>query len=378
MAPATVNVDLVNQTGQDGIFAYVTGTEIASNRLVLLEADGHTLYYPNSPSDTNQPLQADCGIALGGPGATRTVTIPQMAGGRVWFSYGQPLTFLLNPGNPNPGLVEPSVSNPADPNINIRWGFCEFTFNPDQLFGNISYVDFFSIPIAMDLQSSDGSNQHVSGTGVDGLNQVASGLRSQEQSEGVNWSALIVEANGQPLRILSPNQGLVGNPNLFANYWDGYINQVWAMYSGQDMLIDTQVSYGTVSGRTNGDTLTFSGGASFQKPTGTDIWNNSTGPFAQNSPEQLAIIPRIAAGFNRSVLHQAVDHPNGENTNDYYKQNPTNHYSRLMHEANLDGLGYAFPYDDVTGDNNKNQAGVVFSGDPVTWTITVGGNNAHV
>ena len=89
----------------------------------------------------------------------RRITIPRVAGGRIWFSIGSPLTFLLNPG---PALVEPSVSNASDPNINILWDFCEFTYNAAQLYVNISAVDFFSIPVALTLTGSAGT-QKVAG-----------------------------------------------------------------------------------------------------------------------------------------------------------------------------------------------------------------------
>ena len=53
---------------------------------------------------------------------------------------------MLNPG---PGLVEPAVANPSDPNAAIQWDFCEFTWNAAQLFVNISYVDFVSLPVGL-------------------------------------------------------------------------------------------------------------------------------------------------------------------------------------------------------------------------------------
>ncbi|WP_194915464.1 beta-1,3-glucanase family protein [Catenulispora rubra] len=112
---STLSVALKNNTTSNTVYAFVTGLAIGNNALVLLESDGRTLYYPTSPSSTGTPLGANCAIPLGGPGSTTTITIPQLAGGRVWFSIGSPLTFLLNPG---PALVEPSVSNPSDPNIN--------------------------------------------------------------------------------------------------------------------------------------------------------------------------------------------------------------------------------------------------------------------
>jgi hypothetical protein len=99
-----------------------------------LQADGRTPYYPASPSTTGVSIAADIAIPLGPPGATNVVTIPRIAGGRIWFSQGQKLVFNVNPG---PGLVEPSVFNPSDPNHGINFSFCEFTFNAFELFVNI-------------------------------------------------------------------------------------------------------------------------------------------------------------------------------------------------------------------------------------------------
>ena len=126
--PATLDVHLVNNTGTGNAFAYVTGQAIDNgNTWCLPQSDGHTVYFPASPSGTVQPLGADCSIPLGSPGSTTTITIPHLAGGRIWFSIGDELQFFLNPG---PNIVMPSVANPSDPNINTRWGFCELPTTP--------------------------------------------------------------------------------------------------------------------------------------------------------------------------------------------------------------------------------------------------------
>ncbi len=123
----TLNIALQNATTSGTVYAYITGQAIDNgNALFLLQADGRTPYYPSSPSSTGTPLGANCAIPLGAPGSTVNVTIPHIAGGRIWFSIGAPITFLLNPG---PALVEPSVTNPCDPSINVMWDFCEFTYN---------------------------------------------------------------------------------------------------------------------------------------------------------------------------------------------------------------------------------------------------------
>lgn len=376
MAPATVNLDFVNSTNTSPVFAYVTGQVLGNNQLGLLRSDGKTIYHPASPSASQTSLAADCAIPLGPPGSTRTATIPQMAGGRIWFSVGSKLNFLLNPG---PALVEPSVTNPSDPSIDVMWDFAEFTFNSAQLFANITYVDFFSIPIALTLTNRAGGKQHVAGTDQNGLSSIAEGIRAQQTHDNIRWESLIVnDRSGRPLRILSPNNGLVANASLFDGYWEPYIDQVWARYTNTDLAINTQASFGNVIGRVSGDVLKFPNGSTFSRPSARDIFTCSTGPFAGNSPEALAIIPRLSAAFNRSVLLFDGNHPDDETPSQYYTVNPTNHYSRIVHSVNLDKRGYAFPYDDVAPSNGADQAGTVFDGDPVTLTLAIGGNNATV
>ena len=53
------------------------------------------------------------------------------------------------------------------------------------------------------------------------------------------------------------------------------------------------------------------------------------------------------------------------------------HYARVVHAANLDGRGYAFPYDDVTPDGGIPQEGAVFSYSPARLTVSVGGRHAQ-
>ena len=370
----TLQIDLQNTTTSNEVYAFVTGQAINNNNaLVLLESDGETLYYPASPSSTGSALGADCAIPLGAPGSTKTITIPQIAGGRIWFSIGAPITFLLNPG---PGLVEPSVSNTADPNADLMWDFCEFTYNSSQLFANISYVDFVSIPIAMSLTDTTGAVQKVSGMPASGLATVCSGLTAQNAADGAGWDKLIVTSGGANLRALSPNNGIVMDSSLFSGYLEPYVSQVWSKYSSSALTVDTQASYGSLSGTVSGGQLTFSGVGSFAQPSTADIFSCSSGPFANTAGAMGPLVARISAAFNRTTLLIDSDQPDDENPANYYKNSITNHYARIVHAANLDGLGYAFPYDDVTPNGGVNQSGAVSSGSPTLWTIAVGGGTA--
>jgi len=247
-----------------------------------------------------------------------------MAGGRIWFSIGAPLLFYLNPG---PGLVEPSVFNHKDPNINTNFGFGEFTFNASQVFVNISYVDFVGPPISLTLADTYGTKQHVSGLPANGLQTVASGLTAQTQKDGRRWSSLIVNnSNGELLRVLSPNSGILLNPTWFQTYWTDYVNQVYTQYTNQKLTVDTQASYGNVAGQVGSKgNLNFGNGGLFPKPTSADIFSCSTGPFATGSNAQTnTIIPRLAAAFNRSTLLLSNDTPDGSNPSQYYQNAITN------------------------------------------------------
>jgi hypothetical protein len=369
--PATLSVNLANNTGSDTVYAFVTGLDTGNN-LVLLESDGQTLYYPSSPSSTGSPLAVDCAIPLNSSGGSpTTVTIPYLAGARLWFSIGSPITFLLNPG---PALVEPSVTNPSDPNINLQWDFCEFTYNSAQIFANISMVDFVCLPIALALTDTSGNQQNVLGLPSGGLDSVCSQLASQQSEDGNPWTDLIVTSGGQNLRALSPTNGIVLNSSFLSGCYDDYVGQVWSMYESATLSVDTQAQWGTVTGQVSGGVLTFDGVGSFAQPAAADIFSCASGPFNPSgmSGEMLAILPRLAAAFDRSTLLIDSDQPDGENPADYYQNATTNHYARIVHATTLDGLGYAFPYDDVTPDGGVNQSGAVSSGSPAAFTVTAG------
>ncbi|WP_230419306.1 glycoside hydrolase family 64 protein [Catenulispora pinistramenti] len=369
----TLQIALQNSTDSSQVYAYITGQAIDNNNaLMLLESDGQSVYYPSSPGSPGTPLGADCAIALGAPGSTTTVTIPHIAGGRIWFSVGAPLTFLLNPG---PGLVEPSVSNSSDPNIDIMWDFCEFTYNDAQMYANLSFVDFVSLPISLTLTGSGGT-QTAAGLSANGLDTVCSGLIAQHNTDGAGWDQLVVTSNGANLRALSPNNGIVINGSLFSGYYQPYVDQVWSQYSSQTLSVDTQAQWGTVTGQVSGGQLTFPGVGSFAQPSAADIFSCSTGPFANAAGEMGTLIARISAAFNRSTLLIDADQPDGENPANYYQNAITNHYSRIAHAASLDGRGYGFPYDDVAPNGGTDQSGAVADGNPTLLTVAVGGGTA--
>lgn len=370
--PNTLNLALQNKSSSSNVYAYITGLALNNNNApMFIQADGRTVYFPTSPSSTGASLAQDVAIPLGAPGNTVNAVIPKIAGGRIWFSVDSKLTFLLNPG---PAVVEPSVTNPTDPNRNVNWSFCEFTFNDAQLFANISYVDFASVPVGISLTNSSGQTKSVPGMPANGFDTIVSQLRAQASKDGRPWDQLIYSNNGRALRALSPNNLLVGNANAWSDYWNGYVQQVWSRFTNQDMVINTQAAAGNLTGRVSNGQLTFPQAGSFSAPSAADIFSCSTGPF-QTGPNAArnAVIPRLAAAFNRSTLLTATQFPNGSGPNDYYKNDTTNHYARIVHSVQRDQRGYAFPYDDVVPDGGSDVAGTIFDGSPTLFTISVGG-----
>ncbi|MFI1523446.1 glycoside hydrolase family 64 protein [Kitasatospora cineracea] len=369
--PATLPLDLANTTGSNTVYAYVVGRDpAAGGGWAFLQADGASLYHPPNPANDQTPLGADCAIALNASGAApRRVTLPHLDSGRIYFSVGAKLTFLMNRGG---GLALPSVVNPTDPNIDVRHDFCEFTFNNDQLYGNITFVDMVCLPIAFQLEVSGGATQTVRGLPSDGLAKVAAALRAQSAADGSDWSRLVVNRSGADLRVLAPNLAIRGNSALFSGYFEPYVDQVWSKYAGTDLRIDTQYTWGTFTGRVSGGTLNFPGAGSFAKPSTLAIFSCSDAPFTTGNDLMGNLSARLAAAFNRTTLLSDPVQPTNENPAAFYTQARTNHYARILHSTTPDGLGYAFPYDDV------HPAGVDFegkvqSGSPARWVITVGG-----
>lgn len=373
MAP-TLDVVLRNDTGAAQLWAHITGRD-ESGGMVILGADGKTPYTPESPSSTLQPLGADCAIAVGPSGSTRTVSVPRISGARIWFCKDQPLTFFINPG---PALVEPSATNPSDANYNLDWAFCEFTWNASELYANVSFVDFVGLPVSLQLKTGDGSVKTVPGLPSDGLDQVCAKLEAQGRVDGKGWEKLVIRspASGAALRALSPNSGSVLVPGLFDGYYQPYVDAVWAKYAAEDLTVNTQFTWGDVRGRIGQDgKLAFAGVGSFGKPAAADIFSCSSGPFAGGpdvTQEMLNIGARIAAAFNRSTLLVNAAQPEGEKVETYYRNAITNHYSRICHETSVASRGYAFPYDDVGASTGADQSGFVNDPNPQLLTVGVG------
>ncbi|RDA89756.1 hypothetical protein CP533_2927 [Ophiocordyceps camponoti-saundersi (nom. inval.)] len=376
---AALTLELVNSyNSKRTINAYITGLD-GSNRVVFIRADGSMVYPSSGGSETPVLIKESVAIPL----TSNSLRMPlptALYGGRIWFAEGELQFFMVKtPGGD--GMVQPSVMNLRDPSAAVNWSFAELTYTKDRsVFANISYVDFVGLIVSMSLQQKNNrGTQTIRGLDTDAVSKICSGMVGQSNIDGFPWGRLcVVDDSGTPIRVLSPNSYGTISPADFGQYWDSYVDRVWEQYRQTPLIIDTQSRNGQVECRVTDNTLFCGSGDNrgYGKPSGRDIWGCNSGPF-ERLPEDngvhVAVIPRLCAAFVRSTLLQAGGNVQPRlNATHYYQDTRASHYSRLIHELELEGRGYAFPYDDVNPAGEADASGVVASGEPDTLTVYVG------
>lgn len=350
--------------------------------LVLLQPNGE-YYHPTADPNSGvpQPIDGDVAIPVGGYGSSINVTLPTyISAARVWLADGN-LQFFTVPGaNGKASLVEPSAINPSDPSADVNWGFVELTnTKAGGIFVDISYVDFVGLVLGITLESSGAPLQTALGLSSNAVSSICAGLVAQAAIDGQPWGQLCEQnIDGQVLRVNAPIDYISVNPSAFENYWTDYVNQVWDHYTTNPLTINTQGSAGNVSCQVQNGQLQCEGdNRGYSQPNAADIFGCNSGPFGIESGDNYihtAVVPRLCAAFTRSTLLL----PGGNvqpslPATDYYSVSPTSWYSKLVHEYEVDGKGYAFSYDDVTPDMDVNQSGTLATPNPELLTIIAGG-----
>ncbi|KAG5921450.1 hypothetical protein E4U42_005849 [Claviceps africana] len=378
VASKTMTLEIVNNFGGGRLKAYIQGLDSAG-KIVFIRSDG-SLYYPTSGASSVPVEVNDNNIAIQLPERGQKFKMKLAApltSGRVYFAEGS-LRFFMVKTRHGDGLVQPSVASPEDPSSETNWGFVEFTYTAQGVvYANISYVDFVGMILSMSLGAKkNATTQLTKGLRRSAVASICEGMRG-ESADGRNWKALcVVNRAGSPIRVVSPNIHAVRNPEDFKSYWQGYVNKVWEQFSKTPLTIDTQGAAGKVKCRVSRGKMTCDGdNRSYAKPSARDIWGCDSGTFGKQKGDNdihLAVIARLCAAFNRSTLLLAAGRVQPEcSAAHYYGTSPTNSYSRLVHQHEVDGKGYAFSYDDVNP-NGENASGLLSTGDPDILTVYVG------
>ncbi|MGO1318387.1 MAG: glycoside hydrolase family 64 protein [Cellulomonadaceae bacterium] len=359
--PGTIPLTVTNDAGRGPVYLYVLGEDLGTGEMGWADESGAFHPWPDAgviPEDVPD-------VSIAGPeaGQNLTIRLPQLSG-RIYFSYGEPLTFqIVNDGR----LVQPAVQNPDDPNRDVMFSWTEFTLNDAGLWINSTQVDFFSAPYQVGVERADGS---VLSTGMLVPDGFAGFFDELEQVPG--WSGLIQRGpDGEVLRALNPSHAL-GIGELDENALGDYVDRVWSQYGDQDLTV-TPFGYQpdvTFTGRVDGDVMRFRDGtgeevATFPKPSTDSILGCHQDLHAPNDQVVGPIARTLCAGFNRTTLLTNPRQPDAHAA-DFYQDEVTNHYGRLVHASMANGRAYAFAFDDVGAHES-----LVHDGDPQAAFISL-------
>jgi hypothetical protein len=331
-AATVLPVTVVNHTfryGNNEIFLFIVGTDLATGQQVYVRADGARV--PVSASLNGPDGFADLSIPLVANGDTH-LTLPWMSG-RIYVSIGQKVRFrVVTDGNGRPALQHPAGWVSSDPSYGVLHDFMEFTFNDAGMFCNTTMVDMFSIPLSLRL---DGQASQTIGTLVaNGRDTIFAGIAAHP-----DFRRLIV---GNNVRVIAPGHGI--DAGIFSpGYFDPYVTEVWNRYASTDLRV--RVGATTYTGRVSGGQLVFNNGIrAFARPSTRDIFYCDGALNAGGSSGPVAAI--LGAAFNRSTLRDFPDQATTD-PGTFYRTPISNHYARILHENTQDHKAYGFAFDDV-------------------------------
>jgi hypothetical protein len=347
---------VTNNSGlNEPAYIYIIGVNASTGQQGYVDSSGNFNPWSYPSSIPNGPVPTPA-FGINGPatGGSETLNLPpNVAGGRMYLSFGQQLPFSLTTG----GLVEPAPWTAGDPSQNILFDWAEFARNSTTGIDiNTTMVDMFSVPLSVSVTATDGSTQ-TEGQLVPGGR---ASIFSQIQSLGGNWPGLVYNSpsTGQPLRVISPFHG-IGNGVFSSTYLDSYTGGVWSYYSSHPLTVSTGSA--TYTGTVSGGSWTFkdSGGnviGSLGQPSTSNVFgcNGPLQPSGQpNESAILAVGAIVCAALNRGTLSTSSfagsDSQPTSNPASFYTQSSSNLYAKVMHANEVDGKAYGFPYDDVAG-----------------------------
>jgi Beta-1,3-glucanase len=308
--------------------------------------------------------------------ANRTIQLPSLHGGRMYFSIKEKLKIPAGsgafpvPGSP-PGWVGPS------PNYGILFDNWEFTLdatNPKTGFNyNATQVDMLGIPMSIRGIGKTEDNQPIDRTigFPDGARTKI--FAAMKGTKG--FEKLVIPGKLGDVRVIAPNLGIPiiagkdGKVSLFnKNYFDAYINEIWTYFKTKTLSAET--SQGTFVGQVNAQNyfaFALKGKPTifFKKPTTQEVFECNMQPDcgaigtkcptvgAAANLAAIEIKGALPAAINRSTLPSPMLGiiPGKPACNQSllaaYKKSPTNFYSKIMHQFAIKNAAYGFGNDDV-------------------------------
>ncbi|MFI5494296.1 beta-1,3-glucanase family protein [Actinoplanes sp. NPDC051859] len=355
VGPALLPVTVTNNTGRgEAVHLYVIGINLNTNRLGYVTQNG--TFHPWPAGQLPPSPAPDASIPGAGNGGATTIQFPRGFSGRVYFSLGAKLKFFLTPD----GLVQPAPWAAGDANRDILFDWSEFTYNDAGLWLNSSQVDMFAVPHAVTVTGANGVTTKTGEPVNNGRNAVINGITSQP-----GWANTVhTRSDGTVLRVLAPGKA-AGAGLMSATYLDSYIAAAWNAYTTKTLTVVpfTDQPNTRYFGRTSGTVLHFTNSAgqrvaSFNRPSSASVWGCDGDLPAPNDLVVGPISRTLCAALNRGTLG-TIDTQPSTNAAQFYQNNPTNQYAKIIHQNMADGRAYAFAFDDVGAFES-----LVHSGDP--------------
>lgn len=351
LIPLTVS----NQTKRGNLYFYLIGTTNPGP-----DSAHHWYYLSNISGDVTLCTENDglTDYSLSLTGAETTVQMPRLSGIRIYFSFDRKLDVGVGAN----GIPLSPAGWLQDSNYETLFDWVEASWEVNAtdmtLGGNTTQVDMLGLPFGVSLTGFDADkNPQTLTTGfVRGgeRNQIMSALKQAPEP----WNKLVVsdEAAGGYSRALSPYHGM--ELNWFPrSQLDDYINQVWEKYTTEKLkttsFVDAEITF---TGQVENGNLVFRDDANpnnfitFPKPTGWTVYTSGPMPTDVSPPSygsKAGVIGTcLQAGFMRSTLLRSAELPDCT-VADFYRDEPVNHYGKIIHQFAPDGGAYAFGYDDV-------------------------------
>lgn len=301
----------------------------------------------------------------------KVINVPGIAGTRILISFNQQLYLYFFGANGSPkGYAAPDLNNPNDPNQGIRFENIELTNATNGLWVNTTRVDTYQYPMGLEVWGGNNFYQKA------GELKTHAQILSQWQSQApAPFNALYDAAKGIihfPSKTPAFREG-----GSQANYFGGYIDQIWSKYSSGDLVFNSGDA-GVWRGRVNGGQMRFvrdgdgAVGLIPWKPTTQDALE-AKGALATGGQWDKVVQAQVAAAINRHALD--LNLPVGAMQNfgspsNYYNTFPYNWYAKFWHQSDIsyNSKTYAFSYDDVF-----DQSATINAGSPIRATVTIGG-----
>ena len=326
-------ITLVNNTGayqNSSISFAIVGTDISDDagRHIRVTPEGEKV--PVSTADNGPDGYADYAIEFPASGEAQ-ISLPSEISGRIYVAIDGDLAISIVEGD---RLALPAGWVSTDPNNAVLHDNMEFTYSEGRMYCNTTMVDMFSVPMKIELEGeeSPSTGELVPG----GRDAIFSAVSDQS-----GFGNLVTD-----LRVVAPGHG-IGEGLFDANYFDGYVDEVWNTYEGTDMVVNANNQ--TFTGRVQGGQFVFDGDVQpFDKPSTTDVLFCDGALAAPNDGITGPVAAVLGSGFNRSTLVAHADQPVTDPAQ-FYTNDVANHYARVMHENSVDGKAYGFAFDDVSG-----------------------------